>query len=354
MPATPPRRKTIYFFGAGASAAESKAAPTNAELLPLGLERRPTSYPMLSRFLADWGYKGGRHLPTIEELMALLDTALARGEPLGQRWSISDLTRCREELMACIHAYIGETVGSAEDHADDAGLYRRLAATLPPEDVVLMTLNYDLLLDEALREACCAPVFGMDFLRDAPGEPLEPAWPGPAEPMGEGRPIKLFKLHGSLDWLYCPACSSTLRVVADRVGEPQDCPTCAGRMNALIVPPTPLKVPPSPFLSGLWKKAEWELAQAREVVFIGYSLGEADANIRYMLFRAFFGYAPRVLVVLKTPHDRRDQILAGRYERLFPGGVAFRWGGFAEFVAAREGAAPSEPPDQPEHRYPAE
>lgn len=349
MPATPPRRKTIYFFGAGASAAESKAAPTNAELLPLGLQRRPTSFPTLSRFLAGWGFKGGRHLPTIEELMALLDTALARGEPLGQRWSISDLTRCREELMACIHAYIGETVGEAEDHADDAGLYLRLAATLPAEDVVLMTLNYDLLLDEALREACCAPVFGMDFLRDAPGEPLEHV-----AQVGEGRPIKLFKLHGSLDWMYCPACSSTLRVPAAQVGEPQDCPTCAGRMNALIVPPTPLKVPPSPFLSGLWKKAEWELAQAREVIFIGYSLGEADANIRYMLFRAFFGYAPRVVVVLKTPAERRDETLAGRYERLFPGGVELRWGGFEAFLTEREGRCASEAADQPEHRYPAE
>ncbi len=354
MSATPPRRKTIYFFGAGASAAESPAAPTNAELLPRGMQRRQAAYPMLERFLASWGFKGGTHLPTIEELMALLDTALARGEPLGQRWSISDLTRCREELMACIYDYIGETVGVASDHDDDAGLYRRLAAKLPEQDVVLMTLNYDLLLDEGLRTACCAPVFGMDFLRDAPGEPLQAASPGPAEPMGEGRPIKLFKLHGSLDWMYCPACSSTLRVAHARVGEPQDCPTCAGRMNVLIVPPTPVKVPPSPFLSGLWKKAEWELAQAHEVIFIGYSLGEADANIRYMLFRAFFGFAPNVVVVLKRHDQAKDATIAGRYERLFPGGVTFRWGGFEGFVAEREGRPAPESADLPEHRFPSE
>lgn len=339
MSATPPRRKTIYFFGAGASAAESPFAPTNADLLPRGLERRPGSYPHLARFLTGWGFKGGDHLPTIEELMSLLDTALYRGEPLGQRWSISDLTRCREELMSCIYDYVAETVNDPHEHLHDAGLYKRLAAALPP-DAVLMTLNYDLLLDEALRGACCAPVLGMDFLRDAPGEPLETASPGGHEPYGEGRPLKLFKLHGSLDWMYCPACSSTLRVAPARVGEVQDCPTCAGRMNVLIVPPTPVKVPPSPFLSGLWKKAEWELAQAREVVFIGYSLGDADANIRYILFRAFFGYAPRVVVVLKRQDPNADAIVAGRYSRLFPGGVTFHWGGFEAYLAGREDPGP--------------
>jgi hypothetical protein len=333
MPTTPPRRKTIYLFGAGASAAEAPGAPTSAELLPRGLGRRPTHYPALEKFLLDWGFKG-RHLPTVEELLALLDTCLGRGEPLGQRWSISDLTRCREELVACIYDFIGEAVCPAAAEGADHGLYRRLSATLPDGDLVVMTLNYDLLLDQGLRDDGRAPVFGMDFLRDAPGEPIEPARPDADEP---GRPIKLFKLHGSLDWLYCPACSSTLRIPPGRVGEPYDCPTCAGRMNALIVPPTPVKVAPSPFLSGLWKKAEWELAQAREVVFIGYSLGEADANIRYMLFRAFFGHAPKVVVVLKSHDAAADATIAGRYQRLFPGGVTFRWGGFEAFVAEREG-----------------
>ena len=345
MSATPPRRKTIYFFGAGASAAESPAAPTNAELLPRGLERRAGSYPMLGRFLASWGFRGGEHLPTIEELMALIDMALSRGEPLGQRFSLSDLARCREELLTCIHDYVGETVNDPDDHAADAGLYQKLATRLPDEDVVLMTLNYDLLLDEALRAAGVAPVFGMDFLRDAPGEPLQPSSPAGHEPMGEGRPIKLFKLHGSLDWLYCPACSSTLRVAPARVGEAQSCPTCATRMNVLIIPPTPVKVPQSPFLSGLWKKAEWELAQAREIVFIGYSLGEADANIRYILFRAFFGFAPRVEVVLKSQDPGADAVVAGRYQRLFPGGVTLRWGGFAAYLdEAPDGTAPGEAP----------
>ena len=46
--------------------------------------------------------------------------------------------------------------------------------TLPDADVALMTLNYDTLLDQGLRDDGRVPVFSMDFLRDAPGEPIDP------------------------------------------------------------------------------------------------------------------------------------------------------------------------------------
>ena len=67
---------------------------------------------------------------------------------------------------------------------------------------------------------------------------------------------------------------------------------------------------------------------ARSVLFIGYSLSDADANIRYLLFRGFFDYAPRVTVVL----DRETPSVQERYSRLFPGGVEFFLGGFEAYL----------------------
>ena len=72
-----------------------------------------------------------------------------------------------------------------------------------------------------------------------------------------------------------------------------------------------------------------------------------------MLFRAFYGYAPRVTVVLKGQDPGRDATLAGRYARLFPGGVRVRWGGFEEFVAELAGAG-GPAVDHLDHRFPAE
>ncbi|MFN3431158.1 MAG: hypothetical protein ACK46X_14545, partial [Candidatus Sericytochromatia bacterium] len=69
-------------------------------------------------------------------------------------------------------------------------------------------------------------------------------------------------------------------------------------------------------------------SRAEAIVFIGYSLSDADANIRYLLFRGFFDYEPRVSVVL----DRETPAVQARYSRLFPGGVEFFLGGFEAYL----------------------
>lgn len=322
------RRKTIYFFGAGASAAESPVAPTGPYLLRGGLTRRKGQYKTLERFLGDWGFADFTVLPTIEELLSILDTCLGNGEPIGKRWSISDLTRCREELVTCIYEVIGDTLDKQINGTSDQGLYQQLMRRLPDEEISFISLNYDLLLDSALKKSGLTPNYCLDFT-DFPGNPGSETMAAPQPGKDD---IKLFKLHGSINWGYCPSCFTTVHTRDQKISRNEVCPTCDGLLSALIVPPTPMKVPPSPFLSALWKKAEWELDQAKEIVFIGYSLSDADANIRYLLFRGFYGYAPKVTVVLKqNPPDYQSPV-AGRYHRLFPGGVEFFWGGFEAFA----------------------
>lgn len=310
------RTRSIFFFGAGASAAETPSAPISAELLRGGLGRREDRYAYLRRFLASWGFRQTDLLPTLEELLSILDTSLAHGEPIGRSWSISDLTRVREELVSCLYEVIGATLTCRE--SEDHGLYQRFLERLPRHHVSLVTSNYDILLDDSLRRTGVYPDYQFDFAVPPP-LPCEPS-------------IKLLKLHGSLNWGYCPACYATVYTEHAPIPQDQPCPVCRGHVLPLIVPPTPIKSPPSPFLSSLWKKAEWELAQAREITFIGYSLSDADANIRYLMFRGFFGFEPHVTVVLKREQAEENAAVLGRYHRLFPGGVDVYWEGFEQFV----------------------
>lgn len=314
------RDRTLYFFGAGASAAEEPAAPTSADLLRGGLSRRKGQYQTLVRFLEGWGFTpDGQELPYIEELLSVLDTCLSKGEPIGQAWSLSDLAKCREELVSCIYDLIGESLDVQANSSKEHSLYRKLLSGVDLERTSLISLNYDLLLDRALYQMGIQPDYALEFFDGHP-------------PHTAGT-LKLYKLHGSLNWGYCPSCFSTVFSREKRLPADAVCPTCEGPVRVLIIPPTPLKIPPSPFLSALWKKAEWELAQACEIVFIGYSLSESDANIRYLLFRGFFGYAPKVTVVLKQPPSEGESPVTGRYQRLFPRGVAFFWGGFENYLA---------------------
>ncbi|MNX27996.1 hypothetical protein D3C86_580910 [compost metagenome] len=313
------RYKTLYFFGAGASAAEEPAAPTSADLLRGGLSRRQDQYQTLRKFLSGWGFVGDRQLPTIEELLSILDTCLSKGEPIRQAWSLSDLAKCREELVSCIYDYIGDTLDVQTNGHKERSLYRKLISQAPAESTSLISLNYDLLLDHALLQLGLQPDYALDFFE------------GHAPTSSRGT-MRLYKLHGSLNWGYCPSCFSTVLTQDRRLRADEVCPNCEGPIRLLVIPPTPLKVPPSPFLSALWKKAEWELAQAKEIVFIGYSLSESDANIRYMLFRGFFASAPKVTVVLKEPPSDPASPVMGRYERLFPGGVEFFSSGFESYL----------------------
>ncbi|MNL89147.1 hypothetical protein D3C87_2193010 [compost metagenome] len=54
-----------------------------------------------------------------------------------------------------------------------------------------------------------------------------------------------------------------------------------------------------------------------------------------MLFRGFFDGEPEVTVVL----DREDPAVMDRYRRLFPSGVTFFLGGFAEYLKRCEALA---------------
>lgn len=324
------RFKTIYFFGAGASAAELPTSPTNYALyqsLHRSIRGNDPGLQTLREFLATWGASEIESFPTLEELLAILDGCLNKNEPIGHTWSISRLAKCREELINFIYRVIGESSDLESGPLVDNGLYSRLLQRMPDQPVSLVSLNYDLLLDQALYRTGRTPNYDLDFM-DLP-------FPHSArrELNGESDervPIKLFKLHGSLNWGYCEACFTTVMARIRTIREGQPCPTCDGNLRALIIPPSPVKAPPSPFLSALWKKAEWELTQAREVVFIGYSLSDADANIRYLLFRGFFNARPRVTVVLNAP----DEAVAGRYRRLFPAGVQFCFEGFEGYLHA--------------------
>ena len=101
------------------------------------------------------------------------------------------------------------------------------------------------------------------------------------------------KLHGSIDWLYCPNedCGLYSKVfpVKDVSGEyliaDYKCHECSSRMKHLIIPPILNKNYSSfPFVKKLWNIALEELQSADELVIWGYRLPPTDFYNRW-LFR---------------------------------------------------------------------
>lgn len=156
--------------------------------------------------------------------------------------------------------------------------------------------------------------------------------------------VKVVKLHGSANWLLCPNCH---RMYTALGGDDEQehlyvvrmyCPECvpertlgaavAGGVSPELTPflitPTFLKVFDNAHIQMSWHNAQIELAEAGRVVFIGYSLPNADYHLRTLLRKAMPADA-RIDVVLTArdvppqncPTAARLAYAAERYAEFF-------------------------------------
>ena len=75
----------------------------------------------------------------------------------------------------------------------------------------------------------------------------------------------------------------------------------------------------------VWKQFAEIIANSNKIVFIGYSLPDADVQIKYTIKRSCFDKVKKI-VVIDVCRDVRD-----RYERMF-GPVDFHEMGFADLL----------------------
>jgi NAD-dependent SIR2 family protein deacetylase len=98
--------------------------------------------------------------------------------------------------------------------------------------------------------------------------------------------IPFVKLHGALNWLWCPKCGR-IEIHDQPVGQKYNrvacLKKCGGYKERLMVPPNPGKEKYVEILSRLWKKADKLLSEADSIVIVGYSLPEIDVTARELL-----------------------------------------------------------------------
>jgi len=126
-------------------------------------------------------------------------------------------------------------------------------------DVVFVSTNYDILIDNALTELYDEDVdldYGIEFRNfERPDD-----WKRPPP----SKRVALFKPHGSLNWLFCPTCnereitpkekSVVTRLISDFTHAP--CLECQSVYSPLIVPPTFYKDLNNVYLSLIWNRTD--------------------------------------------------------------------------------------------------
>lgn len=191
-------------------------------------------------------------------------------------------------------------------------LHRRLTQLVKENDAVI-SYNYDILADNALllngvinENSYLIPFRKVRFSEE---------WVNPRTSISN---VKLIKLHGSLNWLFCNRCSSLLCYLGTKAPEdyssdrPIDtCPHCgSGEVGYVLVPPILHKSYGQPSMRLLWNTAELELGGADRVVVIGYSMPPTDFRSE-LLFRSALG-DKKVLVNVVNP----DRQILNRFESL--------------------------------------
>lgn len=273
--------------------------------------------------------------PTFEEALGLLELAKSRGESfrgLGRNATLGK--ELRDHLVSLIAVYLERKLRTVEHcHLVLVGQLRSQGRL---EQTAFVSLNYDILIDNALLMQGAT---GIDYAITFNTHDIS----------RRSTAIPLLKLHGSLNWLYCPTCNALDhypggKIAAHLIEAPHRsmCDRCGESRVPIIIPPTFFKVMSNFYLQQIWKRAEEELKRADRFVFCGYSFPDADIHIKYLLKRAEvnrMGEAPEVFI-LNRPDERpvdtwENPAEKERYLRFFRRRDIVRWTNlsFQEFAA---------------------
>ena len=322
------KREVVFFFGAGASAADG--IPLQRCILPKALAQRgirdsPVGRVVL-RFLERFFGLNSKpyQIPSLETVFDFLDYFISRNEHLDSEHSVSRLREIQECLVKIIHYVIGQR------ETTNASTHRVFweAVGSRNRNVSIVSLNYDSVLDEEFdflyaKHAYidyCINLLNYDFEGDMGFN----WWINPRKPVthwgGNPVPIKLLKLHGSLNWKFCRACRRVLLTpwsteidleqgaFFSDFGEDDDlqaeylCPVDGCRFKTLILPPAYVKDLRNPIVSTIGTEIEQELRITKKIVFVGYSLPDADVHIR-AIFAKSLSRDTHVFVVNPDNHD---------------------------------------------------
>ena len=360
------RDTPVIVFGAGATK-DCGGFLTN-EILHEAFKADPTLAPQqqaiqLLREFLDENFLSARanieDYPSLTLLLSLMDTAIDRKQPFGLKWTPEKVAEVRQAMEAAIFAVLD--FRSPQSEMDSyLGLLKMAFPAVAPEATVI-SLNYDMIVDMAMfeladqRKPGSMPSYGCDIKTQA-YQDCKDRWGS------------LFKIHGSVNWMYCSQCHhldigwSSKRAVPSRIGtlfyrvEEQyaqkiNCPECATRLRPILITPTHRKDYRNPHLARIWYDAERALQRANRVIFVGYSLPDDDVDVIYLFKRGLGARNPNPLLpqqITVVEYDAQARAINAhpvgqRYRALFGDGIDFRTEGFTGWLNACRGNPGLEP-----------
>lgn len=357
-------KNIVYFLGAGFTKAMADTAPVGNEFFKKAFN--PNAHFIedkkinnVKQFIEDIYYplESEGNCPAIEDVLSLIDYVIQRKEALSRKYLLDDLITVRNNLIYLIGTVIKKGVESPQNNLGLSREFISLLAKQSDSRISIISSNYDIIIDNALLEKANSCNYGIRLRYNLE----EPNWPLEGRPHEseewvflDGRGLlnkgnfQLLKIHGSLNWLYCPKCDEldiTIGVKGSPIKQEEQskylCVNkfCTSNYEPLLVTPTMLKIYSNTFLRRLWTLAEEEISKATELILIGYSLPAADYHIRSLIPKAFAknknSKRPKITVVedkVNKENKERIEEVKERYTMLFGKNFEFLPIGFKGYL----------------------
>ncbi|TWH49531.1 SIR2 family protein [Sporomusa sp. KB1] len=296
-------RKTAIFLGGGASAAEG--APVQSMIFKkyftaLRAENNYSDCTLVQELRAYFKQMfyidvlqddlDKIHFPTFEEAIGLLDLAVRKRQSF-KNFDLENLAQNSNRIGYIRQYLVLLMAGVLEDKTSVVrGFHRELVERLNEfgclRDTIFISTNYDILIDRALSfRDSIAIDYGIEFTADRKKAGLL------SLPQSVSL-VTLYKVHGSLNWSYCPTCNSVKLIdqqqgILNLLTDPSQarCSQCQSVRTPVIVPPTFFKDMSNSFLTIVWHKTEMSLNDIGHLIFCGYSFPDADMHIKYLIKR---------------------------------------------------------------------
>lgn len=336
----PAQRDVVFVFGAGASHADG--VPLQRHILPKILSGGNNDIAnsdigkKVIKFLRDnftFNVEKNQY-PRIEAVFGFLDYFIQQNESLNRDYSYSDIAEIKEYLIKLIHYIVDLRTDKPSKY------YHKFWESVQSynDNISIITLNYDTLLEQSFD--FLFKKFGyIDYcthlMNYEKSEKLRDFnfWINPREPVlhdGDSppSPVKIIKIHGSLNWKFCNCCNQLLLTPWDRKIDLNKgkllgytypdleeyeyrCPLDGTDFQTLIMPPSHVKFLNHPIISHLLSEASRETRITKKIVFVGYSLSDADVHIK-ALFKKSIQPDVKVTVV----NSRLSENLKLKYSSL--------------------------------------
>ncbi|MBI1933663.1 MAG: SIR2 family protein [Ignavibacteriales bacterium] len=351
-----PQRDVVFVFGAGAS--QPDGVPLQKDILPMILSDKQKDIieskigSTVLEFINDnfkYDHKIKQY-PQLEAVFGFLDYFIQQNESLNAKYTHNKIVEIKEYLIKLIHYIVNLKTHNQSKHYN---LFWQ-AVDKYNKNISIITLNYDTLLEQSfdiLFKKSGYIDYSIHLMNYDKISELKDYnfWINPREPVMVEKDlnpfaIKILKLHGSLNWKYCNCCNQVLLTPWDRTIDlhggkflgykyPNNekyeyfCPLDQTEFQTLIMPPSYLKSLNQPVISQLFSEASREIRDAKKIVFVGYSLSDADIHIK-ALFKKQLRKTTKVIVI----NSKKAAILENKYLAIAEN-IQFENLAFEEFVS---------------------